>query len=275
MVKSGGRASRLVVNTSGVELERGVRSINGNGDGLKRDSVEEGRFGTRGNISVGLDGGTNVVSVESAGVRSSGGVRVRSLSINSTVGDDVLEGLVHETTVASLVSLGSGAINEILLGERNEARLGQEEGTFGGSSGRERPAASALSLVLNVGDGSVLSPIPRGRNRYIDVNFRNVFNGLGNIHAASPSGELFSSLISELIDSYGETSSLGVKSVNEVIVVSEDRVSVLGFGERLVHFAIVSLPFVEGFSVFTFGERKSAGKEGDEKEGELAIEMEA
>jgi hypothetical protein len=162
--------------------------------------------------------------------------------------------------------LGSGAVNKVLLRESNELGLGQKVGTFGGTSGRERPARSALSLVFDVGDGSVLSPIPRGRNRHIDGNFRDVFDDLGDVHAASPSGELFSSLISEFVDGNSETSSFSVESVNEVIVVSEDRESVLGFGERLVHFAVVSLPLVEGFSIFTFGERKSAGKEGDEKD---------
>jgi len=107
VVEGGGRASRLVVNSSGVELERAVRSINSNGDRLKSDGVEEGRLRSRGDISEGRDGGTNVVSVESASVRASCGVRVRSFGINSVVLDDVLESLIHETTVATLVSLGS------------------------------------------------------------------------------------------------------------------------------------------------------------------------
>jgi len=103
VVELGGRASWLVVNSSRVELERGVRSINGNGDGLKSNGVEEGRLRSRSDVGVSLDGGSNVGTVESARVRASGGVRVRSFSINSTVGDDVLESLVHETSVATLV----------------------------------------------------------------------------------------------------------------------------------------------------------------------------
>jgi hypothetical protein len=57
------------------------------------------------------------------------------------VGDDVLEGLVHETSVASLVSLGGGAINKVLLGKADESLGGTEVSTFGGASGGERPAA--------------------------------------------------------------------------------------------------------------------------------------
>jgi hypothetical protein len=107
VVEGGGRASRLVVNSRRVELERAVRSINGNGDRLEGDGVEEGILGSRGNIGESGDGGSNVVSVESARVRASSGVRVRSFSINSAVLDNVLESLIHETTVATLVSLGS------------------------------------------------------------------------------------------------------------------------------------------------------------------------
>jgi len=45
-----------------------------------------------------------------------GGVGVRS-GIGDTVLHDVLEGVVHPTTITSLVSEGSGTINELLLGE--------------------------------------------------------------------------------------------------------------------------------------------------------------
>jgi hypothetical protein len=95
MIERSGRASRLVVNSSRVKLERRVRGINGNGDGLKSDGVEESGFRSRSNIGESSEGGTNVVSVESARVRSSGGVRIRSFSINSFVGYDVLESLIH------------------------------------------------------------------------------------------------------------------------------------------------------------------------------------
>jgi len=150
--------------------------------------------------------------------------------------------------------------------ESDETSLSEEVSSFSGTSGGERPARSALSLVLDLSHGSVLSPIPFSRNRCADFDFRDVLNDLGDVHAASPSRKLFSGLISEFVNGNSETSSLRVESVDEVIVVSEDRVSVLGFGERLVHFAVVSLPLVKGFSVFTFGERKSTGKEGDEEE---------
>jgi len=121
-------------------LEGHVGSINGNGDWAFSNSGLESRFGSRGNVLVVGDGGSNVVSVEFAGVRSSGGVWVGSFGINSTVLDDVLEGLVHQTSIATHVSLGGGAINQILLREGNKVSGLEFVGSFDGTSGGERPA---------------------------------------------------------------------------------------------------------------------------------------
>jgi len=117
-----------------------VGSINGNGDWSVNNGLLESRFRSRLNISVGGDGGTNVVTVELAGVRSSGSVWVGSFGINTTVLDDVLEGLVHQSSLASHVSLGGGAVNQVLFREGNEVSSGELVGSFNGSSGGESPA---------------------------------------------------------------------------------------------------------------------------------------
>ncbi len=49
-----------------------------------------------------LDGSTHARCLEVAIVGTRGSVRIRAFSVNSVVRNDVLEGLVHETTVASL-----------------------------------------------------------------------------------------------------------------------------------------------------------------------------
>jgi len=98
------RACRLIVDSSRVELEGGLRGINGN----------------RGRSSVGLhlevvlvsavdvdkagESGTRVGSIVGAGSILSS-VWVRGFSVNSLVGDDVGHGLSHESSIASLVSL--------------------------------------------------------------------------------------------------------------------------------------------------------------------------
>jgi len=72
-------------------------------------------------------------------------------------GLDVLEGIVHKTTVATVVSLG--AVNELLLGEGVEGSGGEEFSTLDGTSGGEGPAGTALALVLDWGDGTLGSPV--------------------------------------------------------------------------------------------------------------------
>jgi hypothetical protein len=158
--------------------------------------------------------------------------------------------------------LGSRAIYEVLLRKVGENSSPDEGSSLSGSSGRERPARTALSLVLDGGDGTLSSPVNVGSESVVDY-FGNRFVGLGDVHAAGPVAELLDGLIGELIKSNGEASSLRVEGVNEVIVVSEDRVSVSRFGEGLVHLTVLGLPLVEGFCVFLFGDSVYGSKESD------------
>ena len=72
--------------------------------------------------------------------RRTNGVGVRSLSVDSVVLDDVLEGLGHQTTVATLVALSLAASNEVLLRKRHKVASGKSVLSLNGSSGGERPA---------------------------------------------------------------------------------------------------------------------------------------
>jgi len=160
VVELGGRAGGLVVDSGAVELEGRLRGINGNGDGSEGNGNLEGGLILLGDdVSVGSDPGSAVGSVVLAGVGSRGGVGVRSLSVDSLVGNDVLEGVVHKTSTASVVSVGDGAIDEVLLRERNQSASGQEVASLSRSGGGEGPAGSALSLVLNGSDGSLGDPV--------------------------------------------------------------------------------------------------------------------
>jgi hypothetical protein len=61
-----------------------------------------------------------------------------------------------------LVALSAGAVNKLLLGKRNELSALNLISTFHGTGGRESPAGTALSLVLNRGNGTLSSPVDRG-----------------------------------------------------------------------------------------------------------------
>ena len=65
---------------------------------------------------------------------------------------------VRISTIAAHVELGS-ARDELLFGERFQSSSGDEVSTFEDTSGGERPARSALSLILNWGDTTKSSPV--------------------------------------------------------------------------------------------------------------------
>jgi len=139
VIELGGRAVRIRVDSRAVELERGLRSVDGDRGGSEVDRVLEGILITRSNVGVGSEGRSRVGSRISASSVSSG-VWVRAFSVNSSGGNDVVHGLSHETTVATLVSLAPRAIHEVLFGEGDELLGSEEVASFGGSSGGERPA---------------------------------------------------------------------------------------------------------------------------------------
>ena len=125
-------------DTTGVGLESGLIGFDGNGDwSLGKSSLHLweglGNIGEIGNFTDTLGG---VISALSPEVVSSL-VWVFSLG-HEWGGFDVLESVVHKTTVASVVLLG--AVNELLLRVGGEGSGGDLLGTFDGSGGGESPA---------------------------------------------------------------------------------------------------------------------------------------
>jgi len=161
MIKGSGAASRLVVNASRVELEGVLRSIDGDASGTQGNLGLKIRFAAGGHIDVGGQLRTTVGGVVLAGsVLSS--VRIGRLGIDTTVGDDVDEGLSHEATIATLIALRSRAVNQVLLGEADKGASEESVSTFNRASSGERPARTALALVLDTSDYALGPPVNRG-----------------------------------------------------------------------------------------------------------------
>ena len=139
-VVKGGSALIGGEDSGRVGLEDSLISLNGDGDGLQVESRLEGINvgGLDHNVGIGtnltLGGIIRAVTIE-------GSVRVVSLE-HEGVGLCVLEGSLLETTVATKVQISDtlGAVNEVLLGERDEGTSGNEVGTFESTSGGESPA---------------------------------------------------------------------------------------------------------------------------------------
>jgi hypothetical protein len=205
-------------DTALVSLESEARSINSDRYGLNGDSLHHGlhvvgRGGTLGdNHSVG-----GLVLVVDAGSLSAL-VRVVGLGhgLSSFV---VVIGPGGETSIATLVlSLAVVAIDELLLREGGKRVSLNLPDTFEASSGGERPARTALSLILSGGDGTCSNPIDRGSS--LDSLERVVLyvvsdlGGLGSteellVFGLSPGGHL---VVSESVGRLG-----GVVLVDESI----------------------------------------------------------
>ena len=114
---------------------RPVGGIDGNGDGSTSELVSEIADASTLNIREASD---LVITFATFASSVLGSVGISTLESNS-LGNDVFEGTVHKTTVAALISVGSGAVNEFLL---REALGGASETpeAFKTTGGRESPA---------------------------------------------------------------------------------------------------------------------------------------
>jgi len=163
-----------------------------------------------------------LAGVTGSSTSHSGGVWVLVLSVDTMVVDNPLEGVVHETTIASHITI-VGALDEFFLGEGDEVLGVQEVLSFHVSSGRERPARATLALVLDVGDSTVLSPI-LGRGSGLDfscADFQEIEGLVGWHSQVVVALELMSAKISKLVDSEEGAVRGGVKLVIHIEVLLE------------------------------------------------------
>ena len=86
-------------------------------------------------------------------------VRVSCLELHA-VGLSVLHGFVLEASVATV--RGGRAVNELLLGDRDEVSGLDLVVSLESGDGREGPAGSAVTLVLDLVDSSLGSPVDTG-----------------------------------------------------------------------------------------------------------------
>ena len=131
-----GSASRAGDDTSSVTLEGNLIGLDGNRDwslgnsGLELSRAHRLDILESSNFTNTLRG---IVFADSI----SGSVRIVSLELKRS-SLNVLESVVHETTIASVVLLG--AVNELLLGVGLEGSSGNILSTFNGTGGGESPA---------------------------------------------------------------------------------------------------------------------------------------
>lgn len=128
------------------------------------DGTLEGVGRSRRDVSVVLDGDVARSHVSSAGTRlaSLSSVGIFSLEVLRVV-LKILEGLVLPSTIAAVAGLVTR--NEFLLGKAQEVTSGSEVSVLHGGGGRESPAGTAVSLILDGVDSTLGSPIPAAIGR--------------------------------------------------------------------------------------------------------------
>lgn len=212
-------------DASGVKLP--FASVDGDGDGSFAESRSQSTF-TLGDIGKTGDRGNRAGSF--AGTVD-GPVWIGRFRSNSTVGMDPLESIVHQASVATLVSIRTGAIYQLLLGQRHKTVSSKEFRTFDSSSGGERPARTALTLVLDSGDGTLGGPV----NIFEKLNVRQVgFVARFKSFVTGKKGqvltfELSSGQVSELSHSHGPGFSFGVVGIHGFQVLRKNAVAVEKF----------------------------------------------
>jgi len=201
-------------NTTGVIHESALVSGDGDGDWSLLDGGFQGRGRSSGNFvdSSDLDlSGVGRVVASSV----SGSVGVLALEVLG-VGLNVLHGVFLPSTVAT-VALGV-AVNDLLLREGEESSSGDLVMSLNGGGGRESPAGSARSLVLDWVDGTLGSPVNRGGGWEGELKVG--WEGLWSLVSEHLSEFLFSH-VRELVMSVGGGSVHGVKLSNGFVGLKE------------------------------------------------------
>jgi hypothetical protein len=186
----------------------------------------------------GANVGNNSLRLEAALVVSSL-IGISLLAADTLVVNDVLEGVPHQTTIASSIAISLlvavlVAINKLLFREGNKIASLQEVLTLNVTSGTESPAASAGSLVLWWGNGTLFTPV-KGSGQV--SAYRVVVNRLGVRNVSSAHDLLAEVAIGKLILSkvreLGDTISV---AVGELIVNASLLYVVLENGKASLEF---------------------------------------
>merc|ERR1719186_804664 len=144
-------AVRIIVDSTFVELEGVLTSVNPHRYGSNSCyCLLQIGFTSSWHICPGGDSCSHISCVEDT-LSVHGGVRIGGLSVNALVDDGVVEGLVHEAALATVVTLGLRAIHKILLRQGHKLASLFEVLSLHGSGGAESPARATLLLIF---DGS-------------------------------------------------------------------------------------------------------------------------
>ena len=156
MVKSGSALSGVVEDTGFVGLEVVAAGLKSDGDGTTDESLLESGGGVSSNSGCGHNIDVGIILLGVLATALSSRVGVRSL-IHDGALLEVFEAVILVSTVATVAEFD--AINQLLFGEGIEISGLHSPAAFKSTGGRERPAGTAGTLVLDGGNDFLGSPV--------------------------------------------------------------------------------------------------------------------
>jgi len=235
-------------NTTGIILP--WLSITANGKRGGPQSVVDGRFA----LTDGVDASDVQGRGASAFITSSvlSGVRVASFGILTSLAHDPLKSLTRITSVATTFT--RIAVDDFLRAKTSsrDTSASEEIGGFYGFGGREGPARTALSLVLNWGGLSSGDPVDGGHlGEFEGVSLGDDWgvNGGGSDVAGHFFFELSTSHVCEFGETESGTGAVGVESSDDLAGGQEVLESFLFLGISCVSLVPVLVVLLEGSEV--------------------------
>ncbi len=214
-----------------VELEGRLVGFDGNRDWLLVQGRHHGGIRVLGDISVGdWSNASDLGNLGVASTSSLGGARdiwVSSFSADTAILLDPLESIIHQTTIAAHVSaavLEVVTVNKVLFREGLQGLVGIEISTFQSTSGGERPARTALTLVLDTSDGTSRHPVNSSgeggdiSRSLVDTVGGELWAGETKLDESSP---LLKVHVGELVVAEGVGTVARVVGVDQILIVSE------------------------------------------------------
>ena len=249
-----------------IQLERVLVRLDGDRDGLLRNSIHQSRVRVRGNIRVRGDRGDDLRLLDRITGAIGRSVRIVGLRRDAAVVVDILECVVHQTAVAALVARGAGAIDELLLRKREQRTIREERGALKGARCGKCPAGTALALVLDGRHGTLGGPVYGGRERRITaplemngiaVTERRVRESTRDVERL----ELGGREIGELVDGHPPRAWSGIVRLHTLNICLPNGLAIARLLHRIVVLVILADPVPKTGRVTTEGESGNGGKD--------------
>jgi len=210
-------------------------------------------------ISPALDGSARI----ELAVTDGGGIRILFIGVDTVVLDDILEHIGLHTTIATIIAklvareqlTFTVTIDDVLLAKINKLALFKEKLTLHGSASTESEARTAITLILNGSNSTLVKPVERVRKivtsmRSMDTTEVNLAHGSIEALGNTSSDELLMSTISKSIKTKSSTRRSTVHGVDSLLVLSVNTHTIGTLSSSRIGLVILVSPSLKFSSIF-------------------------